>query len=49
MLSYCFKCKQVKESKNLKMLKTKNGRIMLSNYAVCNLKLRFIKEQEKKG
>ena len=46
---YCLKCKQLKESKNLKVLKTKNGRIMLSNCAVCNLKLRFFKEQEEKG
>ena len=36
------------ESKNLKLVKTKNGRIMiLSKCAVCNCKTtKFIKEQE---
>ena len=48
MSSYCFKCRKNTESKNLKVLKTKNGRIMLlSKCAVCNKKkLKFIKEQE---
>ena len=51
MLSYCLKCKRYTESKNPKVVKTKNERIMvLSNCAVCDsIKLRFIKEQEAKG
>ena len=35
MLSYCLKCRKNKESKNLKTVKTKNGRIILvSKYVV---------------
>ena len=51
MLSYCLKCKRYTESKNPKVVKTKNERIMvLSNCAVCDsIKFRFIKEQEAKG
>ena len=51
MLSYCLKCRRNTESKNQKVAKTKNGRIMLtSNCAVCgSKKSRFIKEQEAKG
>ena len=51
MLSYCLKCKRYTESKNPKVVKTKNERIMvLSNCAICeSIKLRFIKEQESKG
>ena len=51
MLSYCLKCRKNTESKNPKIVKTKNGRIMiLSNCAVCNSKkARFIKEQEAIG
>ena len=29
MLSYCFKCRKKTESKNTKVVKTKDGRIML--------------------
>ena len=29
MLSYCLKCRKITESKNPKVLNTKNGRIML--------------------
>ena len=29
MLSYCLKCRKNTESKNLKIVRTKNGRIML--------------------
>ena len=37
MLSYCFKCIKNTESKNPKVVKTKNGRIMvLSKCAVCD-------------
>ena len=48
MLSYCLKCRKDTESKNSKVVKTKNGRIMLlSKCAVCNSKKsKFIKEQE---
>ena len=31
MLSYCLKCRKNTESKNLKVVKTKNGRRMLSS------------------
>ena len=48
MLSYCLKCRKNIESKNLKVVPTKNGRIMLlSKCAVCDSKKsKFIKEQE---
>ena len=37
MLSYCLKCRRNTESKYLKVVKTKNGRIMpLSKCTVCN-------------
>ena len=51
MLSYCLVCKKNTENKDAKMVKTKNGRLMLpSNCAVCcNKKSRFMKEQEAKG
>ena len=51
MLSYCLKCWQNTDSKNLKVVKTKNGRIMLlSKCSVSNSKkLKFFKEQEAKG
>ena len=41
MLSYCLKCRKNKESKNPKVVRTKNGRIMfLSKCSVCNSKNR---------
>ena len=48
MILYCLKCRKNIESKNLKVLKTKNGRIMLlSNCTVCDdKKLNSIKEKE---
>ena len=51
MLSYCLKCRKNTESKNPKVLKMKNGRIMVSsNCAVCSSKKsRFIKKQETSG
>ena len=51
ILSYCFKCRKYTKSKSPKVVKTKNGRIMLSsNYAVCgSKKSRFIKDQEASG
>ena len=48
MLSYFLKCGKNTESKNPKVVKTRNGIIMLlSKCAVCHSKkLKFIKEQE---
>ena len=45
---YCFKCRKNTKSKNPKVVRTKNGRIMpLSKCAGCDSqKLKFIKEQE---
>ena len=44
-------CRKNTESKKLKVVKTKNGRIMVSsNCALCgSKKLRFIKKQEASG
>ena len=48
MLSYCLKCRKNIESKNPKVLRTKNGRMMLCT--VCgNKKSRFIKEPAASG
>ena len=51
MLSYCLKCRKNTESKNPKVTRTKNGRIMLlSKCAVCeSKKSKFIKQQEASG
>ena len=51
MLSYCLKYRRTSESKKLKIVKMKNGRIMLSpNCAMCGIKKsRFIIEQEASG
>ena len=51
MLSYCLKCRKNTESKNLKVARTKNGRIMLlSKCAVCDSeKSKFIKQEEATG
>ena len=48
MLSYCVRCRKNTESKNPKVVRTKNGRVMLlSKCSVSNCKkLRFSKEQE---
>ena len=48
MLLYCLNCRKNTESKNPKVAKTKNGRIMLlSKWAVCDSKKsKFIKQQE---
>ena len=48
MLSYFLKCRKNTESKNPKIIKSKNGRItLLSKCAVCNsTKSKFIKKQE---
>ena len=51
MLYYCLKCRKNTESKNPKVAKTKNRRIMLlSKCTVCDSKKsKFIKEQEDSG
>ena len=50
MLSYYLKCRKNIESKNPKAVRTKNGRMMLSNCVVCNSKKsKFIEEQEASG
>ena len=48
MLSYWLKCKKNSESKNSKVIKTKNGRmIFTSKCAICgNKKSKFVKEQK---
>ena len=48
MLSFCLKCRKNTESKNPKVVKTRNGRIMLlSKSAVCGTKKsKIIKEKE---
>ena len=51
MLPYCLKFRKNTEKENPKVVKSKNGRIMLlSKCEVCNSKkLKFIKEQEVSG
>ena len=51
MLSDCFKCRKNTESKNPKVPRTKNGRIMLlSKCAVCDSKnSKFIKQKKASG
>ena len=48
MLSYCFKLRTNAKGNKTKVVKTKNGRIMLlSKYEVCDSKnSKFMKEQE---
>ena len=51
MVSYCLKCRKNTESKTPKVVKTKNGRIiLLSKCEVCDSKKsKFIKEQGGSG
>ena len=51
MLSYCLKSRKNTESKNTKVARTKDGRIMLlSKCAVCDSKKsKFIEQQEASG
>ena len=51
MLSHCLKCRNNTESKNPKIVRTKNARIMLLlKFEGCNSKkLKLIKEQEASG
>ena len=48
MFLYCLECREKTDSKNLRVVKTKNRRMMvLSNCAVSgSKKLRFVKKQE---
>ena len=40
MLSYCLKCRKYTESKNPKVAKNKNGRVMLlSKFEVCKIEI----------
>ena len=51
MLTYCLKCKKNTKIMDAKMMKTKNGRFVLSSKcAICgSKKSKFMKEQEAKG
>ena len=51
MLSYCVKCRKNTESKNPKVARTNNGKIMLSSkFVVCDSKKsKFIKQHEPTG
>ena len=51
MFSYCLKCRKNKESKNLKVVETKNRRTMLLSKCAewDSKKSKFIKEQEAGG
>ena len=48
---YCLKCRKNTESKNPKVARTQNGRIMLlSNCVICDSKnSKFLKQQEANG
>ena len=48
MLSYCLKCRKNTESKNTKIARTKNGRIiLLSRYAVCDSKNQHLSKSKR--
>ena len=51
MLSYCLKCRKNTESKNPKVSRSKNVRIMLLSKCTVfdSKKLKFIKQQEASG
>ena len=51
MKTYCLVCKKNTDNINSKMVKTKNGRLMLmSKCSICgNKKSRFVKEQQAEG
>ena len=51
MLIYCLKCKRNTENKDAKMIRTKNGKVILSSKCVVcgSKKSRFMKEQEAEG
>ena len=41
MLSYCLKCRNNTESKNPKVVKTRNGRIMIYQNVQCVIKIKI--------
>ena len=51
MKTYCLVCRKNTDNINSKMVKTKNGRLMLmSKCSICgNKKSRFVKEQQAEG
>ena len=51
MLTYCLACRKNTKNMDAKMMKSKNGRFILSSKcAVCDSKKsKFMKEQEAKG
>ena len=51
MVTYCLKCRKDKKNIDAKMIKTKNGRLMLSSKCAISgsKKSRFLKEQEAEG
>ena len=51
MLSYCLVCRENTKNKNIKIVKTRNDRLILSSKcSVCNNKMsKFINKQEAKG
>ena len=51
MLSYCLKCRKNTENKNPKIVRTKNGRIMLLSKCSArnSKKSKFLKAKEGKG
>ena len=47
MLYYCLKCKKNTESINPRILKTSNGKTILSKCAICDSKIpKFIKKKK---
>ena len=51
MLTYCLKCRRNTKNIDAKMIKTKNGRLVLSSKCAVygSKKSRFVKEQEAEG
>ena len=51
MKTYCIVCKKNNDNINSKIVKSKNGKLMLSSQcSLCgNKKTRFVKEQEAEG
>ena len=51
MKTYCVSCRKNTENEDAKVIKAKNGRLMLnSSCSVCgNKKSKFVKKQEAKG
>ena len=49
MKTYCVKCKKDTENIDPKMIRTRNGRLLMQSKCLWNKKSRFMKEQEVKG